>query len=149
MTTWTVVYRTSKFASTFRQTGFVGTWEEATEEARRMWNEMPELTENSHVYYVPSDAATVEHEGADGIVTAVKIAPTKEQKAAAARRQAAIDTIVTRHHARLAESFAYSPVMGFGGRLHGIIDGEVTPESVAAYAVDNGMTWDDISRTQW
>lgn len=132
---WTLVYLPSPFSPHFQPTGIYGTWDELAEDTYRT-----EALQNAHaVYLVPATAT--EQTSETGRV--LKIAPTKEQKAAAKARQAKIDAILAKHHDGLHTN-RWSPVMGFGGRI-----GANTPEEVAAYAADNGMTYEDISRTQW
>lgn len=143
MTTWTVVFRKSKFASTFTQTGDVyATWDEAVEAARKVAQDLPD---DAHVYYIATSETHVEHQGADGIITAVKIAPTKAQKAAAKARQDAIDALLARD---AADRFGWSALTGFSGRLDyvGIEHGDLA--ATAAYCVDHGMTYSDVCRTQ-
>lgn len=138
MTRWTVVFRKSKYASTFTPTGLdLATWDEATEEARRIAQELPE---GAHVYYVTTTETHIEHQGADGIVTAVKIAPTKEAKAAAKAREAAITAMVAKAK---GDWISERVLGGWGGRV-----GATTLRDAAAAAVDRGMSWSAVCFTQ-
>lgn len=138
MTTWTVVYRKSKYASTFTQTGDVyATWEQAMAAGDEL---AAELTDAAHVYVMASTDTYVMHTGADGITTNVKIAPTKAQKAAAKAREDAIAAMLAKAE---GDWISERVLSGWGGRI-----GATTLRDAAAGAVDRGMDWSAVCFTQ-
>lgn len=141
-TAWTVVLRKSKFATMFSQTGFSGTWDEAAAEAARIAADLPDTAQ---VYYVPTTDTAVLVDQLHEPARWIKIAPTKEQKAAAAARAEAIRHMLATDTQR---GRGWSALAGFSRRLasEGIEYGDLF--ATAAYAVDRGMTWSDVCRTQ-
>lgn len=143
MTIWTAVFRKSQFAAAFTQTGFAGTWEQASEEARRIAADLPDTAQ---VWVIPSTDTTVELEVSNGrggtMFRHVKIAPTKEQKAAAAERADKIRALLAADAARPG----FDLLRKWGARL--VWSGEL-PEgadlfAMAAAAVDRGMDFRQV-----
>lgn len=76
MTTWTVVTRKTGRGQ-FQKTGFEGTWGEASDYAQTL------SATHADVYITTTEDTTVRAYGASGRVSTVKIAPTREERAAA------------------------------------------------------------------
>lgn len=143
MTIWTAVFRRSPFAAAFRQTGFAGTWEQASEEAARLVAGLPA---DAQVWVIPSTDTTVELEVSNGrggtMMRRVKIAPTAEQKAAEAIRAEKIRTIIATSEARGDLLRKWGGRESWAGRLP---EGASIFE-VAAAAVDRDLDYSGICR---
>jgi hypothetical protein len=141
-TIWTVVFRKSQFAPAFRQTGFAGTWEEASEEARRIGAEI--ASDDAQVWVIPSTDTHVEIEVSNGrggtMIRNVKIAPTAEQKAAAKAREASVSALIAKAE---GDYLAERILLGWAAR-HGVRN----VRDAAVLAVESGMTWSAICFTQ-